>query len=161
VYRQVAIQSIQVYNNAEVLCYAWQTSYHDISWPSWIPRWDLEMVEENQMDIVPFLCDASQRSSPDFRLSLDSNTLFLRGINLGTITKASTNLEYQMLSIQGTSHDQSAVEDRLQVMSRLITLDRWYDEAFDEISAIRSQRDSKARLAGFSAYVLPLLKHCG
>jgi hypothetical protein len=161
VYRRVAIQSLQNYNNAEVLCYAGQTSYHDISWPSWIPRWDIERVEENEMGVVPFLYDASQHSSLDFRLSLDSNTLFLRGINLGTIVNVSTNLEYQLLGIQDTSPDQYTVEDQLQAMSRLITQDRWQDEALDENSATRSQHHSQARFAGFSAYVLPLLRHHG
>ena len=159
VYRQVAIQSLQRYNNAEVLCYAWQTSHHDVSWPSWIPRWDIYLFEENEMVIIPLLYDASQHSSLDFRLSLDYNILFLRGINLGTIVNTSTNLEYQMFGTQDRSPGQYTVEDQLQAMAMMITQDRWQDEPFDENSATRTQHHVQARFAGFSAYILPLLKH--
>ncbi|KAF2429311.1 HET-domain-containing protein [Tothia fuscella] len=161
VYRQVVMQSLQTYNNAEALCYAAYTSCHDLSWPSWIPRWNIALQESEKTTVIPFLYNASQRSRFAFRLSHNQNVLSLQGIKLGTIVTTSTSLEYTAFGTQDSSSSETGVETQLRAISKILTHDRWQEAPFVETNATRSHDNDEALFAGFSAYILPLLKDHG
>ena len=110
------------------------------------------------MVVLPFLYGASQHRSIEYGFSPDRNTLLLRGVNIGAVANPSTNFAYQAPSVEDPDSCDSAIENQLRFMSTLITHDRWQDGDFEETSAARSQHHAQAQFAGFSAYVLPLLK---
>jgi hypothetical protein len=159
VYRQVALDSIQCYRNLEVLSYAWQTAHLDASYPSWIPRWDININDWTPRALLPFLYDAARGTFPILQPSFEVNTLTIQGLNLGSIVETNTLLKIEAGQVPTNYSDgESSTNDYLMSMSRIMVQDRWQDPIDLENTAERAYKNLGAHFADFSAYLLPLLE---
>jgi hypothetical protein len=159
VYRQVVLDSIKCYRNLEVLCYAWQTAHLDASYPSWIPRWNVNINDWIPRALLPFLYDAAKGTLPRLQPSFGVNTLTLQGLNLGPIVETDTLLRIEAGQAPAEYSDgESSTDDYLMTMSRIMVQDRWQDPIDIENASERAYKNLRAHFADFSAYLLPLLK---
>lgn len=159
VYRQVIAESVQNYQNLEVLCYAWQTAYLDLSWPSWIPRWDVDN-HGSSVPLLPFLYDAAGRISPSCYFRED--TLVVQGLNLGPVTETSPIYTVLQKSVEQEVADftdsTTLVQESLTISSQILVQDQWQDVPGDEITAERASKCPQVHFADFCAYLLPRLQ---
>jgi hypothetical protein len=164
IYRQVALDSIKCYNNLEFLCYAWQTAHLDISYPSWVPRWDHDTSVENSDNLnssplLPFLYNTAGGTFPRLQTILSESTLHVQGLSLGQVLDTDT-----VLRIRGErgptdySGGEDSISEHLMTMSRILVQDRWQDIPGAENTARRAHKNLRAHFADFCACLLPLLK---
>jgi hypothetical protein len=153
VYRQLALQALQQYENMEVLAYAWQTEHYDSSWPSWIPRWDIHNTHVLPL-LLPFLYDASGNEKLGYQFNAASDSLSVRGLRIGHLTETTSTLKYQEMYNQEFGLGESAIEKTLFAAMKLMMQDRWQPSLVREDTAERCQRHSKALFADFSSYLL-------
>lgn len=157
VYRKLAMQSLQQYQNLETLCYAWQTAHYSSSWPSWIPRWD---IPNNHMTpiLLPFLYNAARGSDLIYHFNSNPDSLSVQGLNLRSPIETTSVLKYQTMNSQEPGLDNSTNEWNLLAILRLISRDRWNPDMSSESTATRSQRNMQTHFANFSSYVLRLIQ---
>lgn len=155
IYREVALQSLEQYQNLEVFCYAWQTQHHDVSWPSWIPRWTISNNWPNPI-LLPFLYAASGIRDIDYRMDPNSSALQVKGLELGSITEVSPVAKYSSMASQHSKADASTTRDKLMTVMRLLTQDRWQHDLTNETAAHRNNENSGIQFASFSSYILDM-----
>ena len=128
VYRDVALKSLHCYYSAEVLSYAWTTAHYDPAWPSWIPRWDINhrpMVARN----FPHLYNASKSRPIQFKQDGRSDVLYLKGLQLGTVSQASSVLRLpSLLGVANPWGDNEQIQCTLNSIMSLIDRIHWAAE---------------------------------
>jgi hypothetical protein len=156
VYLEVALQSLKQYQNLEVLSYASQTAHPSQSWPSWIPRWDIN--SHPAPILLPFLYDAAKGANFEFSFDPDMHSLSVKGLNLDTITDTSSVIK--IAKQQENEPDSSRIGKDLLAFMRLITQDQWHEDMPDESAATRATAYTlRLQLANWASHALPLLEN--
>lgn len=159
VYREVAVQSIQLYGNLEVLCYAWETEPYDPLWPSWVPRWDI-CSGQGVPALTPFLYDADRQHRAKFDVYYSSNTLKVHGFQIGTVREKSHVVKYQGTENDSRWKKKDRVNEELESILSLVTRDCWRPNRYDENDSCRTgdHNHMAAQFSDFCSFALGHLK---
>lgn len=158
VYREVALRSVDQYQNLEVFCHAWQTAHWTSSWSSWIPKWDVPGSYQ-MPHLLPFLYKADFGSSFSYAFNSSTDSLLVQGNDLGTIAGTACVLNYQSLNAQCAELEGSGTKATLLLIMRLITQDRWQQLSIPSTyNATRSGSKVQDQFARFCSFLLHILE---
>jgi hypothetical protein len=127
-YRQIVLGSISEGRSLQVLSHAIEDSKYREDYPTWMPLWHATSSRFTGPRRT-FLYNASREYEPQLCTFTNPMLLGLGGVEVGIVTKTSTNIilsDLKVLQAEGINHGTTLTE--MQEISRLIVRDCWQPE---------------------------------
>jgi hypothetical protein len=154
VYRQIVLCSISEGRSLQVLSHAIEDSKYREGYPAWMPLWHA-ISSRFAGPRRTFLYNASKGYEPQVRTFPNPHLLGLSGIEVGIVTKTSTNI---ILSNMNLAHadriNQGTTLAEIRETSRLIVRDCWQPEHnWLQEAVCRTSSQSDIHFEDFRAFI--------
>ncbi|KAH7381934.1 heterokaryon incompatibility protein-domain-containing protein [Cadophora sp. MPI-SDFR-AT-0126] len=154
VYRQIVLGSISEGRSLQVLSHAIEDSKYRKDYPTWMPLWHATSSRFTGPRRT-FLYNASRDHEPQVRTFTNPMLLGLDGVEVGIVTKTSTNIilsDANELQTEEINHGTTLAE--IQEISRLIVRDCWQPEHnWMQEAVCRTRSQATTHFADFCAFI--------
>lgn len=110
---------LQHFSDAGILSSSWRSAHIDESWPSWVPRWDVE-CGHIPWGVAPAEHNAAKGTSFKYQLDTSLTSIVLNGVVCGTVSSISSfvtasSLENSTSVRSKSSHWQRLTQEILEL----------------------------------------------